>query len=203
MVSTIFTGRFTDTVSKRFNKGDVELRDWFRDKALQVTSKNTNITRLVNKQSSKANAVPNVRIGRLVMYRYDPKWKDELPYYDRFPMIFPIELYDNGWLGVNMHYLPPVYRARLMDALWDTANNASYDETMKLRVSYEIMKSASQFKYFKPCIKRYLTTHIRSPLMEIDVNEWDYALFLPLARFAKARQRQVWDDSINMIRGTK
>lgn len=203
MVSTIFTGRFTDTVSKRFNKGDVELRDWFRDKALQVTSKNTNISRLVNKQSSKANAVPNVRIGRLVMYRYDPKWKDELPYYDRFPMIFPIELYDNGWLGVNMHYLPPVYRARLMDALWDTANNASFDETTKLRVSYEIMKSASQFKYFKPCIKRYLTTHIRSPLMEIDVNEWDYALFLPLARFAKARQRQVWDDSINMIRGTK
>ncbi len=203
MVSTIFTGRFTDTVSKRFNKGDVELRDWFRDKALQVTSKNTNISRLVNKQTSKANAVPNVRIGRLVMYRYDPKWKDELPYYDRFPMIFPIELYDNGWLGVNMHYLPPVYRARLMDALWDTANNASFDETTKLRVSYEIMKSASQFKYFKPCIKRYLTTHIRSPLMEIDVNEWDYALFLPLARFAKARQRQVWDDSINMIRGTK
>lgn len=203
MAATIFTGKFTDTISKRFDKGDVELRDWFRDKALQVTSKNTNIGRLTQKQSAKANAVANVRIGRLVMYRYDPKWKDELPYYDKFPMIFPIELYKDGWLGVNMHYLPPVYRARLMDALWNTANNATFNETTKLQISYEIMKSASQFRYFKPCIKRYLFSHVRSPLMEIDVNEWDYALFLPLARFEKARQRTVWDDSINMISGKR
>lgn len=199
MASTIFTNKLSGPTTKRFNQGEVELRDWFRDKALQVTSKSTNINRLTTKQSSLANTVPMVRLGRLTMYRYDPKWKDELPYYDKFPMIFPIELYDNGWLGINLHYLPPVYRARLMDAIWDTANNAAYNDTTRMQITYEIMKSAAKFRYFKPCIKRYLTSHIRSPLMEVDVNEWDYALFLPLARFEKARQRKVWDDSVNSI----
>ncbi|QIG70602.1 DNA end protector protein [Rhizobium phage RHph_I1_18] len=203
MAATIFTNRLQDTISKRFNRGDVELRDWFRDKALQVSSQNTNINRLTQKQSSQSNIVPEVRIGRLTMYRYDPKHKDTLPYYDRFPMIFPIEQYKDGWLGINMHYLPPVYRARLMDALWDTTNNAMLNETTKLQINYGVLKSAAKFRYFKPCIKRYLTGHIRSPLMEIDVNEWDYALFLPLARFTKARQRDVWNESVNTIMGRK
>lgn len=203
MAATIFTGKYTDIISKRFNKGDIELRDWFRDKALQLTSRNTNIPRLLQKQSTQANIVSRPTIGKLLMYQYDPKHKDTLPYYDKFPMIFPIEYYDDGWLGINLHYLPPVYRARLMDALWDTLNNQRFDDGSKLRINYDILKSASKFKYFKPCIKRYLFNHVRSNLMEVDIAEWDYALFLPLARFQKASQRKVWDDSIASIRGSK
>lgn len=202
MVATVFTGKYSDLISKRFVRGDVELRDWYRDKALQVTSKNTNINRLVNKRSAQANAVGNVTIGKLTMFMYDPKHKATLPYYDKFPLIFPIEHYKDGFLGINLHYLPPVYRARLMDALWETVNNKRYDDTSKLRINYSILKAAAKFRYFKPCIHRYLTGHLRSPLLEVDINEWDYALFLPLARFQKARERKVWDDSINAIRGS-
>ena len=57
-------------------------------------------------------------IGQMFMFFYDPKNKQTLPYYDRFPLVFPIELYSDGFLGINLHYLPQKYRANLMDALY-------------------------------------------------------------------------------------
>src|SRR5882672_6183900 len=48
--------------------------------------------------------------GQLVMYSYDPKWKDVLPYYDRYPVVIPIELKPDRMLGLNLHYLPPRVR---------------------------------------------------------------------------------------------
>ena len=54
-------------------------------------------------------------IGRLNMFVYDPKYKNKLPYYDTFPLVLPIERYDNGFLGINFHYLPYALRARLLD----------------------------------------------------------------------------------------
>ena len=198
MPATIYTDMLK-SATKRFQYGDVELRDWFRDKALQVSSQNTNIEKLLSRPASKANAVTQPRIGRMLMYRYDPKWKAKLPYYDTFPLIFPIEMYPDRFLGINMHYLPPVYRARLMDALYGALNNTRYDEKSRLMLSYKILQAASKYKYFKPCIKMYLKSHVKSQLIEVDIKEWDYVLMLPLARFKKANQRTVWDQSINQV----
>ena len=36
-------------------------------------------------------------VGRLNMFVYDPKYKNKLPYYDVFPLVLPIERYDNGF----------------------------------------------------------------------------------------------------------
>lgn len=188
---------FTSLLQTGMKPGSVDARDWFRDKAMQVTKKNTNINRLMERNFERLVAHPT--IGKMCMYLYDPKTKEKLPYYDRFPMIFPIEMYEDGWLGINMHYLPPIYRARLMDALHDLTNKSTYDDKTKLKISYEILSSATKFKYFKPTIKRYLTTHVKSPLLEIPSDEWDYALLLPLDRFMKKNARQVWDESKAMI----
>ena len=68
-------------------------------------------------------------------------------------------------------------------------------------MSYKLLANAAKFKYFKPCIKRYLFSHIESQMIKIDVKEWDLALFMPLSRFQKARERKVWDDSIRKING--
>lgn len=198
MVATLYSDILKSAATKRYKYGDVELRDWFRDKALQVSQAEVNPTRTISRAvPTNARAVP--KVGKMFMYQYDPKHKATLPYYDTFPLIFPIEFYKDGWLGINLHYLPPVYRARLMDMLYDTLNNTRYDARTKLQISYKILSSASRFRYFKPCIKRYLTSHVRSQLIEVDVKEWDYVMFLPLARFKKMNQRSVWDESINAI----
>jgi hypothetical protein len=201
--ATLFSDILHQGFSKRFKNGEMEVIDWYRDKALSVTSKNMSGERLINRAGSKVNTVAKPMPGKALMFSYDPKHKLTLPYYDTFPVIFPLELYKDGFLGINLHYLPPVYRARLMDMLYDTLNNNRYDSTTKLKINYKILNAASRYKYFKPCIKQYLFSHIRSPMVEISPTEWDYVMFLPLSRFQKASQRKVWDDSIKMIMSGK
>lgn len=123
---------------------------------------------------------------------YDPKWKDELPFYDRFPLVFPFRVESDRFWGINLHYLPLRPRAILMDALYDLKNNDRYDTSTKLKMSYQTLNNASKFKYFKPCVKCYLFSHMKSQFMYINPTEWDVALWLPTEKFTKATKTQVW-----------
>ena len=40
--------------------------------------------------------------GRLNMFIYDPKLKKKLPYYDTFPLVLPLENYNDGFLGIKL-----------------------------------------------------------------------------------------------------
>lgn len=135
----------------------------------------------------------------MVMFFYDAKWKDVLPYWDQFPLVYPIEMYDDGFLGINLHYLPPILRARLMDALY-TAAITRKDKIQRLRISYDILNSAAKFTPFKPCIKRYLVKHVRSRFFYVEPREWDMALLLPTQRFVGASDTKVWSDSRKIIK---
>lgn len=163
---------------------------WYK----QTTAKLTRLT--PNKAlADKDNLMKMVRIGSMFMFMYDPKMKKVLPYYDTFPLIFPIEMYKDGFLGINLHYLPPMLRGKLMDALYDLINNDKMNDTTRLKISYEILNGASRFKWFKPCIHRYLFTHVQSRFLYIDPVNWDKAVMLPLERFQKATKEQVWKES--------
>jgi hypothetical protein len=134
-------------------------------------------------------------IGGMFMFFYDPKGKDTLPYYDSFPLVIVIGPADGGFLGLNLHYLPPVLRAKFLDALLDETNNKRYDETTRFNATYDLMKRAAKYKYFKPCIKHYLNDHVRSRFARVEAPEWEIATFLPTADFQKASKQEVYRDS--------
>ena len=134
-------------------------------------------------------------IGRMYFYYYDPKTKDSLPYYDRFPLVIPIERYSDGFLGLNLHYIHPKQRIILLDKLSDTATNRRFDEKTKLRLSYQYLATASTAFQAMPCIKRYLFNHLTSRFLEIPADEWDIAALLPVEQFEKASTSKVWSDS--------
>ncbi len=140
-------------------------------------------------------------IGQMYLYNYDPKHKLTLPYYDAYPLIFMIELYKDGFLGINLHYLPPVLRAQLLKALLALIPNKRLDKKAKLKVSYQILKGAARYRYFKPCVKRYLWGHVRSGLVRVNPLEWPNAIMLPTERFKKARKDRVWRDSEKKVSG--
>ena len=174
-----------------------DARDWFRETAKKISRLNErelmrgDTSRLTNKTI----------IGSMYMYYYDPKYKEQLEYYDRFPLVFPFRRVPGGFYGLNLHYLPLPLRARLMDGLYDYANNSRYDESTKIKMNYELLTSVAKLKYFSPCIKHYLDGHVQSRFVYVYPSEWDIALFLPTERFAKASKTQVWADSKKMIRG--
>ena len=169
-------------------------RDWFRTQA-----RKTSITPRKLQSEAKSQAVGRVSMGRMYFFAYDPKTKKELPYYDRFPLIFPFKKAQGGFMGINLHYLPPRLRAKLMDALYGLVTNKKYDETTRLNLSYRVLNGAARFRFFKPTVKRYLTSQVKSRFIEVNAEQWDMALFLPVEQFSKASKQKVWSDSRNAI----
>ena len=130
------------------------------------------------------------------MFFYDPKLKKTLPYYDTFPLVLPLERYSDGFLGINLHYLPIPLRIRLLDRLVDFANNDEFDITTRLNVDYQKLKNV---RLVKPAIKRYLSGRVKSNFRRIDADEFTVATLLPVARSKKASANEVWRDSRKMI----
>jgi hypothetical protein len=196
---------FDDILLKGVRSGQIpartkQARDWYRDQASGIARSKIQEDSFIRQMGSDRYE-NRFRLGHMYMFLYDPKHKDTLPYYDRFPLIFPINRAKGGFLGMNFHYLPLPLRARLMDALYDVTTNDKFDETTKLRTSYNILNSAARYKEFKPTVKHYLTDHIRTRLVYINPTEWDIALFLPTERFEGASKTQVWQDSRKIARG--
>ena len=145
------------------------------------------------------------KMGRMYMYYYDPKLKDELPYFDRFPCVFPFpskvksKSGETRWLGLNLHYLHPGAGAELMDALAKYENTTRFPERKKLEINYQILKGASDLEYFKPCLKQYLSSHVRSRFLEIPYDAWPIAMMLPLAQFEKKSSPFIWNESYRKV----
>ncbi|CAB5221146.1 DNA end protector protein [uncultured Caudovirales phage] len=175
--------------------GFLDSRDWFREKAREVARINEKSLVTNNRELQRSRPVP----GYMYLFSYDAKHKDTLPYFDRFPLVFPFSVDSDGFLGMNMHYIPHLLRARLMDALYDLSSNQKFDEKTKLRMSYDMLNASSKYKYFKPCVKRYLFSQLQTRFLLVPSNEWDIALFLPLERFT-VNKKQAYNDSQQKIR---
>lgn len=172
--------------------------DWLSqqsNRAIAATSPRTIIA------SAEDRLVSQITVGRMYLFAYDAKTKDDLPYWDRFPLIFPFRRVQGGFYGINMHYLPPLMRAKLMDQLYSLANNLNFDDTMKLKLSYQLLNSAAKFRYFEPCVKHYLNKQVKSRFLWVPAESWDRVLFLPLERFVGANKQRVFSDSRRKIRG--
>jgi hypothetical protein len=140
-------------------------------------------------------------LGNLYFFYYDPKGKDDLPYYDKFPLVLTLERYNDGFLGLNLHYLPLKYRVAFLGKLLDYATYTPENEIKRLRVTYDIISASKRFKEFRPCIKRYLSSHIRSKILAVAPNEWEVATLLPVHQFKGAKPQEVWEDSVKEIKG--
>lgn len=122
---------------------------------------------------------PRAFIGKMYFFHYDPKYKETLPVWDKFPLVIPMDVYDNGFLGLNLHYLDPYSRLMLLDRLHDFINNDKYDDTTRFRMSYSLLSSSRRYKMIEPCVKRYLFEHIMSSMIYIEPDNWETAIFLP------------------------
>jgi|PlaIllAssembly_1097288.scaffolds.fasta_scaffold00001_19 hypothetical protein len=122
-------------------------------------------------------------IGGMFAYLYDPKWKDKLPYWDRLPLVVPFNIYGDGFIGINLHYASGDDRARLLQYLLRLRSKKSTRDYV--RVSYQSLQVATKSDVLQPCIHRYLTTHIRTRLVKISMDEWENVASLPLAQWKK------------------
>lgn len=170
-------------ISKEMNAAGIRprtdaARAWLGDKIsrLRIPSDRSNVLNDASRIS------PKTFIGRMYFYNYDPKFKETLPVYDRFPLVIPMEMYSDGFLALNLHYLDPYNRLALLDKLLDFVNNDKYNDSTKLNLSYDLLSRSRRYKLIEPCIKRYLSNHIRSSIIYVEPDHWETAIFLPTAK---------------------
>jgi len=172
------------------SKGRPKSTDWYREKIREFGKPGAMALIRDGKRASKPF------YGKLNMFFYDPKHKKTLPYYDTFPLVLPLEKYPDGFLGINMHYLPIPLRIKLLDRLVDYSNNTKFDETTELMVDYNKLK---KIRLIRPTIHRYLSGYTKSQFRRIDADEFTIATLLPVQRFKKASSSEVWTESRGMI----
>jgi hypothetical protein len=89
-----------------------------------------------------------------------------------------------------------------LDKLMDYAILNDENEPKRIRITYDILNASKRFKAFRPCIKRYLNSHIKSKMITIQPDEWEVAVFLPTQLFKGAKPAEVWKESIQEIRNS-
>jgi len=157
-----------------------ELFDWMSEKARSASSMRDNLLRMQEQQRAYAS------IGRMFFFKYDPKTKAKLAIYDAYPLVFPIEDYHDGFLGLNIHYLNSGQRMNLLNRLQDYATAKKYSPKTRLQISYDLLSSTKSIKsVIGPCVKRYLYGHVRTRFIEIPATEWDKAAQLSLELFIR------------------
>jgi hypothetical protein len=173
-------------------------RSWFEQQVLLMTKQQITPPRVLagNPDQLATRVLP----GHLYMFLYDPKTKADLPYYDRFPLVFPFRKTPDGFIGLNMHYLPYQLRIQLLDNLLVFANNQRFDETTRIKYSWALIDGVSKYKAAQPCIKQYLSGHVRSQFRQVTSSDWATAMLLPVERFVGASKQEIWADSRKIIR---
>lgn len=174
-------------------RANAQALQWLKGNIAQVHPSPNKIVDDPKRQASDAF------IGKLCMFLYDPKWKVELPYYDRFPLILPLDITSKGFSGINFHYLPARYRIMLLQKLEDYTNNTRWDVTTRIKATYSMLKEASKFPEIAPCFKQYLADHVRSKFVVCSSYDWEIAVFLPVERFAKESKEKVWRESLQKM----
>ena len=131
-----------------------------------------------------------MRLGYPVMFVYDAKHKATLPYWDSLPFSFVLAKYPDGFLGLNLHYLPWTRRIQLGKKLMRRTKN-------KNRITYGDIKSAWQSAKLPDAllaltIRRYLYSHIRSNIKIFDFETYSNAVKDIRPKFIKDSEKRIF-----------
>lgn len=178
--------------------GDDRSFRWYQDAVRKVAG---NIRSFGDASRSDIGEFTNrLEPGNLYMYVYDPKHKDTLPYWDQFPLCLPFDDIPGGFVGLNLHYLPPLFRAKLLGELLNYTDKQLTDKS-KIEVKWSMLKSFSKFPGVQPTIKKYLYSQVNSRFLKVDPEHWKASIFLPTQNFQGASNQQVWRESRDIIDG--
>lgn len=183
-----------------FNKNRYQLKyaavmssQWYTQQTTQLKLQGVTGRRMLQ-DNDNLKWSNEVTPGKLYLYMYDAKHKATLPYWDRYPLVFPFRTVKDGFYGLNMHYLPYEYRIKILNKLIDI-DLSKYTNNKKLMLSWDLISGSSKLKLLQPCVHMYLYNHLMSGLKQVQPKDWATAMLLPVQQFVGASNTTVWNDS--------
>ena len=179
MADTIFGKIQEEKDLYKLSNGENPSYIWFNEKVKELISISESPSELLTKWERRAN---KVQLYRFNMFFYDAKTKKTLPYFDMFPLVFPLRRLGNSFTGINAHYLPPSFKEDFFNIYNKFALNDEFDETTLYRMTWS---KISRFKIMRPLIRQYSLSNIKSRFLVLNADEVPTALALPLTRLVK------------------
>ena len=165
---------------------------WYTQQVRKLKNVRSGTERLITSGQTLTN---KIRPGFMYLYQYDPKHKDTLPYYDTTPLVLPYKLLPDGFMGLNLHYMPYLMRFKVLGKLHEYAMNTNNDITTRVRLSWGLLSGVAQLKPLAACVKHYLTDHVTTRFLLIPYPDWVVASQLPIESFVGATKTRVWNDT--------
>jgi len=138
--------------------------------------------------------------GQMVFFKYEPVSESFISrntYYDKFPLVLITDVYRGGFEGVNLHFVQPDLREFLFDAIMRglPTIKANDEWRTRLQVDYDRLNARKQFKFFKPCYRRYLWKGMKRRPVIVPFQLWEQMVTANTSRFSGARPVTVYRDT--------
>lgn len=151
------------------------------------------------KDAVRGHKVSKPVAGKVYAFGYDAKYKDTLPYWDRFPLIVCLGFVrspKSGTVliqGLNMHYVPPKARQEFLESILKYSNTKVISNNTTLKVDWSKVKNLPGADKM---IKNYLPSHVAGTITEIKPSDWSNVVLMPLQQFISKGKRysaqKVW-----------
>jgi hypothetical protein len=175
--------------------------DWFREKLNKLKFDGSERQEFLHQHKSLQKNI--VLPGSMYFFFYDPKHKDTLPFYDRFPLSFIFNVTPKSFFGINFHILPYIIRGKLFDKMWQIAKaNRNNPRQQVQKLNWQYLSNVATFPEVRPAVRQYLWSHVRSRFMQIPIEDWKTAIMLSNSDFVKMHQAQVNRWAVSEISAT-
>ena len=183
------TNWFSEIVNS-LDKPDSELRNVdIENPSIQMLEEANNPA--INAESAIKNinyntkSPKNMFLGEMMSFKYYPKTEKKLPYWDAVPLVILFEKYDDGFLGMNLHYMPKKARKELIKQV----RKGKKGKKKAMGMMAQLLRNPrSGFLW-----KRYLFSQMQSRIISVPQAEWDYIVDLPV-NFNKSSFQKIYSD---------
>lgn len=111
----------------------------------------------------------DIKRGHLYLFEYSAQGQ-RVPYWDEFPLVYVIDHNVRSFRGVNLHYINPKYRTKIITTLTDD----------------------NRLTVPKSTFHKYIRKGVRSRFLDLGQAEWQTAIFLPVENFVYRKGRKTF-----------
>ena len=160
---------------------------WYRQKVQELLPR-PQVRQMIREGYKEGKVTVRPNFGTMNLFYYRPKTPQRLKYWDIFPLVIPMgRRLNNGFVGINFHYLSVPQRWALLERLqaFQTSSllNAFDAEEGAGEVVSLFWSQIKKVRAVKPIVRRYLTEYMMSRFLKIELSEMLIAASLPVERF--------------------
>ena len=180
---------------------------WYRQKVQELLPRPM-VRQMIREGYKEGKVTVRPNFGTMNLFYYRPKTPQRLKYWDIFPLVIPMgRRLNNGFVGINFHYLSVPQRWALLERLQAFQTSSLLDAFDAEEGAGEVVSlfwsQIKKIRGVRPIVRRYLTEHMMSRFLRIEISEMLIAASLPVERFyegtwskrKRVQPTQVWRDT--------